>query len=1072
MFAVSTNPKPRLRPGDNVLSVSRGLRALLVSLIAILLIESRGLGDETNSIEPGNATILLHCRWSRPANRTIEIQFDGGVRLASLFQPTETPASGLTEEQLDSSGRIRLQTDNPATSFLIELKCEVSGSGTLTTRIREGDQDLGENRIRFEDLLRQRTELKLPGDSGTLAIWRKPGDELQIQVSRPHFIYSESEIFQGIATFNFGAPPDRRSHPALQWSLRENRSNRLIRSGTTPIVIPRRNNAPMVQQGLALHVPDVEGAYDLHVALVNDSGVQLGYSIIPLVVHPGKATETASRIDSNKRRLAMAVHRPFDLLDSMDDRAVDLDGNRTLTDWTSMLRLTHQLSSEVEQNGLNTLLLGINVDGAALYPTNSVNQNMVRFDNGRCSPLAPDPIKKDVVELLFREFDLRNLTLIPEIDLTDIDPALERLATGSMDTDSKHAEGNIRIDAPSGPHYNILNPLVQNRVLEIIQEIVERYGHHESFGGISVSLHDGSWICYSGWRISENETARRLPFRASKISLVVNEEEDSRSPLAQNGNSQQETEVIAERCRRMANLYQRMTQAISKSHAGAKLYISPHRLVSSERFQREVLNALHSGRSLDSLLAIRGIEPRLLQDEERIVLLRPYCSLNADLARGNPGIAGSQQMVVTGINASPVFNQSTPPWRGSLNIPLFNSPHRTQRKDHQILDRFLSHTLSDLDFGSLFIDSETLPDESEPTETTELIQNLPNLMFEVLPNVRQPIVVRRAQTADKTWLYAVNESSLPAEVSFSTNTLEPFSIRPLTPLSLVEVTRTNQVQTWKWDLEPRSAKGCVIDLPKLDIARVETVVDTAALEELQRKVNGLEVTVNRTDLHADSAQLLLPNADFESVTTAETLPPGWNYLHSPDLPPTLDSSVSHSGISSLMLERQLASQPVGITTFPLAIDRIKHLTISFWGRSSSSDLSLTLRLSGKNGADEWKQEAVVHPERNWQQFVFRIPNLPEDLNDAQFSVLLNAPGKVWVDDFAMFPQPLAPEDERRLMRAIASIRLAWQEERYADCARLMDGYWGRFLRNPPPVSVNGDRQLPQIGSRYREMIVR
>ena len=85
---------------------------------------------------------------------------------------------------------------------------------------------------------------------------------------------------------------------------------------------------------------------------------------------------------------------------------------------------------------------------------------------------------------------------------------------------------------------------------------------------------------------------------------------------------------------------------------------------------------------------------------------------------------------------------------------------------------------------------------------------------------------------------------------------------------------------------------------------------------------------------------------------------------------------------------------------------------------------------------------------------------------------LNEPGKVWLDDFEMFPQPLTPEDERRLMRAIATIRLAWQEERYADCARLIDGYWGRFLTSPPPISVNGEQHLPQIGSRFRDLIVR
>jgi hypothetical protein len=104
--------------------------------------------------------------------------------------------------------------------------------------------------------------------------------------------------------------------------------------------------------------------------------------------------------------------------------------------------------------------------------------------------------------------------------------------------------------------------------------------------------------------------------------------------------------------------------------------------------------------------------------------------------------------------------------------------------------------------------------------------------------------------------------------------------------------------------------------------------------------------------------------------------------------------------------------------------------------------------------------------------VFRVSDIPEDFSEPTFAIRLNEPGKLLLDDFEIFPRRLTPDDERKLMRALATIRLAWQQERYADCARLIDGYWGRILTDLPEVSVNRDLPLPQVGSRFRDLIVR
>ena len=56
---------------------------------------------------------------------------------------------------------------------------------------------------------------------------------------------------------------------------------------------------------------------------------------------------------------------------------------------------------------------------------------------------------------------------------------------------------------------------MQKRILEIHQEIVRRYGHHPSFGGISLSIHDGSWTSLSGG------DADTYVYALSGLALVV-----------------------------------------------------------------------------------------------------------------------------------------------------------------------------------------------------------------------------------------------------------------------------------------------------------------------------------------------------------------------------------------------------------------------------------------------------------------------------------------------------------------------------------------------------------------------
>jgi hypothetical protein len=76
---------------------------------------------------------------------------------------------------------------------------------------------------------------------------------------------------------------------------------------------------------------------------------------------------------------------------------------------------------------------------------------------------------------------------------------------------------------------------------------------------------------------------------------------------------------------------------------------------------------------------------------------------------------------------------------------------------------------------------------------------------------------------------------------------------------------------------------------------------------------------------------------------------------------------------------------------------------------------------------------------------------------------LMAPGRVHVDDVQLFHLRFSPNEQVALTRIVALASALLREERLADCARLLDGYWPRFLFNhvPPDGGLAAQRDGQQ-----------
>lgn len=64
-------------------------------------------------------------------------------------------------------------------------------------------------------------------------------------------------------------------------------------------------------------------------------------------------------------------------------------------------------------------------------------------------------------------------------------------------------------------------------------------------------------------------------------------------------------------------------------------------------------------------------------------------------------------------------------------------------------------------------------------------------------------------------------------------------------------------------------------------------------------------------------------------------------------------------------------------------------------------------------------------------------------------------------------QALTSDEVRQLTKTLSSVKLAWKDGRYADCQRLLDGYWGQLLLSEPAARPAESPARPRLSDRMK-----
>jgi hypothetical protein len=654
---------------------------------------------------------------------------------------------------------------------------------------------------------------------------------------------------------------------------------------------------------------------------------------------------------------------------------------QSLDDWDTFHMAALRVADYLHFNGDNSLMLAVLAEGSTIYPS-ALLESTPRFDTGPFSSSGQDPIRKDIVELLYRVFDRERLVLIPELQLSSPLPALERQLAGSgpgsegielVGPDGRswrEAQGSVRGLAP---YYNPLDPRVQHAVLDVVREFVERYRRHSSFRGIALEVDRTGYLQLPGleWGCDDATVARFEHDTGVRIDGAPAEADgkDKYQRRHESLTGESRSRWIAWRCAELAKFYRRLADAVTSGMPDARLVLACKQVLCSNS-ETEIRREIRMRGRFGDLLPQRGLDFSLLESAPRLVVLRPAIwrtSLNPedglldDAVNDNASFGSAFRGPESGVLA---FHRpqeyrvcgiarAAPGHPTALRVAVHASS--SGRESRRRFVRALASGDAQMIFDGGWI--APLGQDNETRAGRQIMRALPRIPFYKVECDDQPAIVRVARRERKTYIYAANEFAEPIQLTIQLTCPAGTTCRPLGPSRSAAIETADGAPSrlavpldgyglaaWEIDHEDVRVQGFHAEMPASAIA-------------------SLKSEIQRFGRLADVRRANQPKQDAPSGPT----------------------------------------NPAG----PVAL-------------AAASD---------KTDQDRTESPGHERPVAGAAYWTF-------DGNGSRVDQ---------VDDVAVDAEPLSADDLRQLVKISLEISLAWEEQRFAECQRLLDSYWGRYL---------------------------
>ncbi len=817
------------------------------------------------------------------------------------------------------------------------------------------------------------------------------------------------------------------------------------------------------------------------------------------------ALPPVSTYTPGNRLVAAYYDKPFFPENFNAPSGEDKATGRTLDDWEKFYEGGRRLTEYLKHVGYNAAIISVARDGSTIYPSQLLEPTL-RYDNGGLFFTGQDPRRKDVLEMLFRQFDRQGLKLIPAIHFATPLPELEsRLATlgpdgvgiDLLEVDHKGISRLARHLARQGlaPYYNPLDSRVQAAMKRVLTELTNRYAHHPSFGGLCLQLGANTFtqLPDQNWALDDKTITR---FAAeTKIEMPTNGPRRF-ADRARLLNSTSREPWLNWRSKVLANLYQEFQIDLTDRRPDANLYLATGELLESWPVREEMRPRLPHHGDFSQAMLRHGIVPSLLAEDSNIVLLRGR--------RQAPLTSLASQSVNVNVNESPAVDEffASAGNVGALNfhesqpqrLPEFEavSPFgaaktRTRFESHfsatGIHNRaHFTNSLARLDAQAIVEGGLLVPlgQEDSVKDFMHVYRELPAVPFETIASSAYasdstPVVVRQAHHRQATYLYALNNSAWPIALNVELN-------RPVNPLPLGGAARLlppANGNRWVVTLQPYDLQAVLIRGVNANVVDWSVKPDAEMRSEMLKLVRDVGNRIHA--LHEPVALARLENSDFEQPTV-DGITPGWDYRKEPGVEVRTDATNAAQGNHSLYMEVTSSDASVcWVRSKKFSIPKTGRFSVQALIRTRNAGqqppfrIAVDLLIDGKPypysyipvplgvDVDDHTRQPTGDPvpplPSQWQPqrpFVYQIDDrLLERPNEVSIGFDLMGPGEVWIDEVRVFDTYFSPNEQNELQKNVANVKSRLERGKLMECQLYLNGYWPRFLLEhvPPPEAA-------------------
>ncbi|HEY4310625.1 MAG TPA: family 10 glycosylhydrolase [Pirellulales bacterium] len=778
---------------------------------------------------------------------------------------------------------------------------------------------------------------------------------------------------------------------------------------------------------------------------------------------------------AGSRLLAAYYDRPLFPENFSANEAYDEWSDRGLDDWVTYYEGATRLVEYLQYVGYNGLVMSVLADGSTIYPSRLLEPTP-RYDTGSYFVSGQDPYRKDVLELLFRLFDREGMQLIPSLQFAAPLPALEEARRARV----AGGEGIVPVDAEGhdwlsvhgarkglAPYYNPLHVRVQDEMVAVVRELCERYQHHPAFSGLAIQLAADGYAQLPGadWCYDEQTVDRFV--RERGLEPLARLDHATRVRLIA---SDYRVQWLEWRCQALHQLHRHMqAELVRGKEAPGRLYLAGAHLFDRPDIQQALRPSLRSHTSVEGVLMSLGIDPKLYQESDNVVLARPQWiePLNM-LSEQGVGVELNQSVELDRAAAGrataalffhepqqlrlPSFDAKSP-FKGAQTL-LVAQPSPAGAANRQ---RFI-HAIATLDADALVDGGWLLPMGAEESlaDLVATYRELPAAAFETVPGVQQPVTIRHYSSEQGTYIYFTNDS--PWQTRVVVEVESPASCE-LTRFGktrkLPAPTAAGAHQNWVVDLEPYELLAGRFSAADVNLLNPQVSFAQDVENELYLRIRELGERVSA--LQQPTARKMLLNPGFEQPPTVENHLPGWILREQADAKAEFDAEQKKSGEQSLhFASGQTAASLVSAPFVPLSSG---HLSVLAWLRVADPNQQPPLRLAVSarwKGQDYYRYAPVGSGTAQaigseWTQFLFEVRDLPtEQLSDLSVRFDLTGPGEVWIDDVEL--REFDDQEFREMKKMITVASYTLESRQLGDCLRLLEGYWPRFLVANVPVT--------------------